>query len=55
MSMGVTREIDMAQLGSQTWEQIVSILGCGDSLVAGQLIYFGTMAGRAYVEAVKDV
>jgi len=55
MSMGVMGELDAAQLGGHAWDRIVSILGCGDSLAAGQLIYFGTMAGRAYLEAVKDV
>ncbi len=55
ISLGLIGDVDMAQLGGQAWEEVVSILGCGDSLAGGQLAFFSIVAGNAYIEAGKDV
>jgi len=54
-SLSEIEEVDMAALGGKTWDQVVSILGFGDGLAAGQLAYFSIIVGNAYVEAARDV
>ena len=55
VSLGLTGEVDMGQLGGKVWDQIVPILGAGDGHHPGQLVFFSLLAGRAYVEARKGL
>ena len=47
--------LDMGYLSGVVWEKVVEVIGCGHKDFAGQIAYFGIMAGQAYVDAVKQI
>ena len=48
-------KLDMARLSGEVWDKVVDVTGFGTKDHAGQLVYFGMVAGHAYVEAAKRI
>lgn len=50
-----TGEINMGALGGKIWDEIVEIIGFGEKMDPGKLVYFTMISGEAYKEAVKNI